>query len=655
MFFLNLSLVEFLALASAASALIVALYLLDRSRRSQIVATLRFWNVTEKMSQPRRRRRIRQPWSLLLQLVSVLLLLAALAGLRWGSAERVLRDHVILLDTSAWMAARGRAGSLLDEAKAAAIAYVRSLPSSDRVMIVRADAMATPVTRFESDHAALEEAIRKTRAGATSLRLADAIQFARQAQRLEGRAPGPIVYAGAGRISSQDALTPPATDRLRLLPVSEPAGNCGLRKLSMRRADSDPALWEIFVAARNYGRTPCDAPLALEFGRALIGAHRFVLAPGEEQSATFRYRTRAAGWIEARLMITDALAEDNHAQLEVPAQPAVRVLVYSEEPGLLAPVLLANPNVEAVFAHPRDYNPKADARVVIIDRFRPAVVPDADTIWIEPPAGASPFTISATLKGSRLERWHGENVLGAGLHTRDLRLDTAQVFSAAPGDLAVADCAGGPVILARPGKHKAVALGFHPGRPATRFELATPLLFANLLGWMAPEVFRQWELNSGSVGTVTAALDPGVDPAAVRVVAEGGRSLPFTIENNSLRFFTATPGTVQIFDGNRATVFSLTLPDVADARWEPPRATPRGLPDPAGSGPSSPELWRILALAGALGLFAEWMWLGPGGAMIRPLGLLFAILRRWAVGGRARPQAARVEAVRLPLRPAGAL
>ncbi len=169
--------------------------------------------------------------------------------------------------------------------------------------------------------------------------------------------------------------------------------------------------------------------------------------------------------------------------------------------------------MEAVFAHPRDYNPKADARVVIIDRFRPAALPDADTIWIEPPAGASPFSVSATLKGARLERWHGENVLGAGLHTRDLRLDTAQVFSAAPGDLAVADCAGGPVILARPGKHKAVALGFHPGRAATRFELATPLLFANLLGWMAPEVFRQWELNSASVGTVTAALDPGVDPA----------------------------------------------------------------------------------------------------------------------------------------------
>ena len=48
MFLLNLSLAEFLALASAASALVVALYLLDRTRRQLVVPTLRFWKVAEK-------------------------------------------------------------------------------------------------------------------------------------------------------------------------------------------------------------------------------------------------------------------------------------------------------------------------------------------------------------------------------------------------------------------------------------------------------------------------------------------------------------------------------------------------------------------------------------------------------------------------------
>ena len=40
-----------------------------------------------------------------------------------------------------------------------------------------------------------------------------------------------------------------------------------------------------------------------------------------------------------------------------------------------------------------------------------------------------------------------------------------------------------------------------------RYELATPLLFANILRWMAPQVFRRWELSAGSVGTVKMPLD----------------------------------------------------------------------------------------------------------------------------------------------------
>jgi hypothetical protein len=620
MFFLNLSLAEFLGLASAASALVVALYLLDRSRRRQVVATLRFWNVTEKTSEMKHRRRIQQPWSLILQVLGILLLLAAIAQLRWGAPERASRDHVILLDTSAWMAARGRAGTLMEEAKAAALAYLRSLPSSDRAMLVRADALAIPATRFESSRAAIEEAVRQTRPGAAALNLEDAIRFGRQAQRLEGHTPGEIVYAGAGRVPTHGVEAVVPGDRLRVLATGEPAENCGLRKISLRRSHADPGVWEIFIAARNYGRLPHDVPLALEFGHAPIGSTRLSLAPGEERSATFRYRTRAGGWLEARLLIQDALAEDNRAMIEVPAQPAVRVQVYSEEPNLLRPVLGANPNVEAVFSRPGAYLPANGARIVILDRFRPPTPPAADTIWIEPPEGASGFRVRTRVQGAQLERWHPENALGAGLRARDVKLDNAEVFEAQPGDLPIADCAAGPVILARPGKPKQVALGFHPGRTAMRFELSTPLVFANLLRWMAPEVFRRWELNGGSVGTVTAALEAGTDAAAIRVVGDGERPLPFTVQDNVLRFFTATPGTVRVIAGDREAVYSLTLPEVAEARWEPPRQVLRGVPRSTGGGPASRDLWQALALAGAAVLLGEWTLFGRGLAPRRRAG-----------------------------------
>ncbi|HUA63134.1 MAG TPA: BatA domain-containing protein, partial [Verrucomicrobiae bacterium] len=79
MFFLNLSLAQFLAVFGAVSAVSIALYLLDRSRRKQVVSTLRFWVAAEKPAVAARRRRIQQPWSLLLQIAGMGLLLLAVA------------------------------------------------------------------------------------------------------------------------------------------------------------------------------------------------------------------------------------------------------------------------------------------------------------------------------------------------------------------------------------------------------------------------------------------------------------------------------------------------------------------------------------------------------------------------------------------------
>ena len=63
-----------------------------------------------------------------------------------------------------------------------------------------------------------------------------------------------------------------------------------------------------------------------------------------------------------------------------------------------------------------------------------------------------------------------------------------------------------------------VVLGFHPGRPSMKYELATPLLIANILRWMAPETFRSREVQAGTVGTVSVPVGKDTDPAAIRVL-----------------------------------------------------------------------------------------------------------------------------------------
>jgi hypothetical protein len=251
---------------------------------------------------------------------------------------------------------------------------------------------------------------------------------------------------------------------------------------------------------------------------------------------------------------------------------------------------------------------KAD--VVVLDHFAPAVRPRMNSIWIEPPASGSPVPVRGARQNVKLERWRTDSMLGAGLRSKDMLLDSAEVFSSAPGDIPVAESAEGPVIVARASSPKIVVMGFHPMRSAMKYELATPLLVANILRWMAPETFRRLEVQAGTVGTVTLPVDKGTDPATVRVLSENQKPLPFTIEGNALRFFAGAPGTVRVLMGDRELVYSLNLPDVAEAVWKAPPTVRHGIPRASEQGGSATDLWPWLALAGGLGLFIDWLLFG---------------------------------------------
>lgn len=629
MFLLNLTLAQFAGLLGGLSAFVVALYLLDRSRRRQVVSTLRFWTASDQATEIKRRRRIQQPWSLVLQLLSLALLLLALAQLRLGSQAPQPRDHVLILDTSAWMAARNSKGALIEQARNSARAYVQALPAGDRLMLVRADALATPATGFESNRQALDDSIAASLPGATALNLQQAFEFARQAQKLKGGRPGEVVYAGPGRMS--DSAKPQDAANLRVLRVPESIENCGIRQIGLRRSGNDAGVWEVLVAVKNYGRNPRTVPLGVQFAGTLVGTRRFTLPPGAEQSASFPLRTRAPGVIESRLLEPDAFPEDDRAVLEIPRLRRLRVVVYSSEPDLLRAVLAANPRVEAVFRAPGEYQP-AGADIIICDGFRPPSPPAVDSILIEPPAGDSPIPVLATINNTVLSRWRSDHPLAEGLRATDLKLESAEVFVAATDDVRVAEIAEGPVILARGSKPKVVALGFHPVRSALRYELATPLIFANILRWMSPEIFRRWELNGGSVGTVNIALGAGTDPASVRVIDDSGSPLPFTVDGRSVRFFAPSRGTVRVTAGDDEIVYSLMLPEVADATWEPPKGVKRGVPPPAPQTTSHSELWQWLAMLGAAGLCAEWLLFGRARRKAKQLGFPAGRSLRKAVG-----------------------
>jgi hypothetical protein len=188
----------------------------------------------------------------------------------------------------------------------------------------------------------------------------------------------------------------------------------------------------------------------------------------------------------------------------------------------------------------------------------------------------------------------------------------------------VGEVAAGPVIAARDGKPKLAVLGFHPELSAMRYELAAPLLFAGLLRWMAPEVFRRVEIGGASAGSVKLAMDEdsaAVDSESVRVTAEDGSALPFTLHGRTLEFFAGAPGSVRVTAGDREYLYSLTLPQLGDVKWQPPADARQGIPHFAALLESAKDVWPWLAVWGAAALLAEWLLYGRfrrGGRKLRP-------------------------------------
>jgi hypothetical protein len=461
----------------------------------------------------------------------------------------------------------------------------------------------------------VDAAILASQPGSTALNLDQALAFARHIQSQSGHRVGEIAYIGPGRTAEHDPAAAAPPRNLRLLLVQDTIENCGLRKIGMRRSTSDPETWEIYVSAHNYGTRPRNVTLTLNYGppntttRTAAGSSQLALPPGADAEAAFQYRTAAPGILGVVLTPHDAFPEDDQADLELPALPTLSVTVYSAQPDLLRPALSSAARISAVYRTPAEYRPN-DSGLVILDRFIPPQPPTADSIWIDPPAKGSPIPVRETVQQVPFGGWDTSHPTAAGLRTRDFKLESTSVFETSAGDIKVGEVQAGPVIVARDSHPKIVVLGFHPALSAMRYELATPLLFANLLRWMSPGVFRRSEVAAATVGTVKLPLDQDLASAAVKVTAEDTSPLPFTLHDRNLEFFAGAPGSARVVAGDSEYIYSLTLPQVGDTRWEPPADAHRGIPRFLPVLDSSFDLWPWLALLGAAGLLTEWFLFG---------------------------------------------
>jgi len=292
----------------------------------------------------KRRRRLQDPWVLLLRTLALLLVVLGVARpeLREpGNAQAAGEQGpvVVVLDDSLSMDLRaGAAGdeTLFSTARSEAAAFVRALPTGVRAGVVRIGGTAVPVTgALSSDHGAVASAIEQVRQGRGGTDLAGGLRAARR--MLDGGGGRVIVFSD----EAGPAAVPGARDELALLGRQ----GCALERRRVRAAEVGNVVpvaavygdgvegGSVRVRVANHGAETTEVPLVV---RLPDGAEitTFVEVPGQgEHEATVTVPRVAAGGV-ATATVDDPLldADDSHA-FHLPRVGASRVLVVDGDPG----------------------------------------------------------------------------------------------------------------------------------------------------------------------------------------------------------------------------------------------------------------------------------------------------------------------------------
>jgi Ca-activated chloride channel homolog len=609
---LALSPAEIAVVWAGLAATALWLYLHHRRPQHRKVSTLRFWASVQPISQPRRRK-LREPWAFLAQVLFLLLLVLALANPRWGPAFEG-RSVAIVLDTSIWSQARP-AGQLawIDLERAEALRLMDSLPGVDRVLLLRAEADAPPILPFTTDRPSLRRAILNAQPSSVAADLPRSLEMGRAA--LGGAGRGLLVYVGPGLVDSGRARSldefrgevesPDNTGGqpqflMRLVGDWASVQNRGITRLSLRRDAAQPDRWRLLTQLKNYNHEKADVVLAFSVNGQPLGQRKLSLAPEALVNAEDEFTWDRGGLLQAEITPPDALQADDRAMVNLPTFRAVRVAVFASNASPFAAdllgVLSSNPYVQAQVLPP-ELSANISPDIAIYQGANLPAQPAFNSIW---------FLSGPPLAGSRPQRvtgWNLQHPATRWVRTHDISVRNPAALKVESGDTVLAYTEGdppAPLILAREQNGRRILIvGFNPHDSNFPLESAFPLLMAGSVEWMTHSV----DEVADSVSTGEIDL-PG--PVA-KIVAPSGKEVPFARQGTDIHLLALETGMYRIAAPSGETSIAVNPPALPSQRVQPTAAEAaevEGEPRP----PAAWDMWRWLVLLAIAALWLEW-WL----------------------------------------------
>ncbi len=496
---------------------VIAMYLLKLRRDEAVVPSTLLWTrLVADVEANAPWQKLRRSLLLLLQLLLVIALALLAARPFLERPAGLARDIVLVMDTSASMAATDVVPDRLTAAKQVAIDALKDLPTGGKVSVIAADRSARIVVNESTDLARVRQAIDTIPITRTRGDLGDALELASKLAARSGDAQ--VLVATDAALATKP--TARVNARIKVLSVGRERKNQAIVALAVRTSPS-AVTRSVFVSIANLDLEVASRRLELWGDDRLIEVRDVRLEAQAHADIIVDDLPRDVRTVEVRLVGADAavttqpdqLAVDDRAWAVIPPDRTRLILIVGQGDPYLETALSFLPDVELFGVTPAEYGPRterSDGRpwdLVIFEDYLPATLPRTPVLAIAPPRTSALGEVAGKLTNPGIGTLDPDEPV-----LRYVDLSTTHISEAVkltPPSWArtiVPGPRGAPLLYAgnRDGVNAAV-LAFEPRRSDLPLQVAFPILLANLTG----------ELLGASTAP-TEAVDPG-SPVELRI------------------------------------------------------------------------------------------------------------------------------------------
>ncbi len=476
------------AIAGGIALTVLALYLLRRTPRPQIVSNVTFWMRAVQSSRPRFLRAAKIPWiAFLVSLLVALLFVTEIGDPRFGSGVR--GTTVIVLAAGRSMGANDDGERRIDRAVREVRSWVDRTTIGGRVAVVRAGMRPETLLALTEDPADLDRALTDFELDDGPADIAGALRLADRIVASHGDA-GQILL-----VSDRDVELETTATRV-LIPIGVPSDTVAIADFSARRDPLAAGEYVAQVSVRSFSSREASARLRMFDGEVPLLDRRVTMHPGEGARLTAQGFSAERAELTARLEeieiagTRDALAIDDVAHAVVEPLAPLSILLVSNGNAYLEAALAVHPNARVEQIQSGALASKNDEAlsaydVLVLDRVPwPNGRTHSSVLLFSPPGGQ--LGASGHAERPRVSASLASHPALRGVRLDGIRVGSALAFATQAGDQVLIRSGADALAIAREApERRMLAFGIDLGSTDFVEREAFPLFVHDALHWAA--------------------------------------------------------------------------------------------------------------------------------------------------------------------------